>query len=83
MDEATKVPAETMQLAKVKSGYDQSKIQYELAKYEEEHATLVAPFDGTVANLFAKRAQYSFDCRCVLYHCRYTGNGSRLYSARE
>ncbi|MEG1403714.1 efflux RND transporter periplasmic adaptor subunit [Bacteroides sp.] len=54
MDEATKVPAETMQLAKVKSGYDQSKIQYELAKYEEEHATLVAPFDGMVANLFAK-----------------------------
>lgn len=49
-----KVPAETMQLAKVKSGYDLSKAQYELAKYEEEHATLMAPFDGVVANLFAK-----------------------------
>ncbi len=48
------VPAETMQLAKVKSGYDQSLAQYELAQYEEEHATLTAPFDGIVANLFAK-----------------------------
>lgn len=53
-DNQQKVPAETMQLAKVKSGYDLSKAQYELAKYEEEHATLIAPFDGVVANLFAK-----------------------------
>ncbi len=52
--DTSKVPAETMQLAKVKSGYDQSVAQYELAQYEEEHATLTAPFDGVVANLFAK-----------------------------
>ncbi len=48
------VPAEIMQLARVKSGYDQSLAQYELASYEEEHATLIAPFDGVVANLFSK-----------------------------
>lgn len=53
-DDMSKVPAETMQLACVKSGYDQSKAQYDLAKYEEEHGTLMAPFGGTVANLFAK-----------------------------
>lgn len=53
-DDFTKVPAETMKLAKVKSGYDQTKSQYELTKRELEHATLVAPFDGIVANLFAK-----------------------------
>lgn len=53
-DDLSKVPSETMKLAKVKSGYDQSKSQYELAKREAEHATLVAPFDGVVANLFAK-----------------------------
>lgn len=53
-DNQQKVPEETLQLAKVKSGYDLSKAQYELAKYEEEHATLIAPFDGLVANLFAK-----------------------------
>lgn len=49
-----KVPDATMKLAKVKSGYDQSKADYDLALYEEQHATLVAPFDGTVANLFSK-----------------------------
>ena len=54
VDDASKVPADIMQLARTKSGYDQSLSQYELAKYEEEHATLVAPFDGVVANLFSK-----------------------------
>ena len=43
-----------MKLARVKSGYDQSLSQYELAQYEEEHATLTAPFDGVIANLFSK-----------------------------
>lgn len=41
-------------MAKVKSGYEQSKAQYESAKYDVEQATLVAPFDGVVANLFEK-----------------------------
>ena len=49
-DDFSKVPAETMKIAKVKSGYEQSKSQYELAKREMEHATLIAPFDGVVAN---------------------------------
>lgn len=53
-DDFGAVPAETMRIAKVKSGYAQSKSQYELAKREAEHATLVAPFDGVVANLFSK-----------------------------
>lgn len=53
-DDFSKVPVETMKIAKVKSGYEQSKSQYELAKRETEHATLIAPFDGVVANLFSK-----------------------------
>ena len=53
-DDFSKVPVETMKIAKVKSGYEQSKSQYELAKREMEHATLIAPFDGVVANLFSK-----------------------------
>ena len=53
-DDSSKVPADIMKLARVKSGYDQSLSQYELAQYEEEHATLTAPFDGVVANLFSK-----------------------------
>lgn len=54
VEDTTKIPADIMQLARVKSGYDQSLYQYELARYEEEHATLEAPFDGVVANLFSK-----------------------------
>lgn len=54
MEDAGKVPAETMKIARVKSGYEQAKSQYELAKRKMEFATLVAPFDGTVANLFSK-----------------------------
>lgn len=53
-DDISQVPEETMKLAKVKSGYDQSKSQYEMAKYNAEHATLIAPFAGVVANLFSK-----------------------------
>lgn len=53
-DDFSKVPAETLKLAKVKSGYEQTKSQYELSKRELEHATLIAPFDGVVANLFSK-----------------------------
>lgn len=64
----SKVPADIMQLARVKSGYDQSLSQYELAKYEEEHATLIAPFDGVVANLFSKpyNASSTSDTFCTI-----------------
>lgn len=54
-DNQAAVPADVMQLARVKSGYGQSKAAYDLAQYDLEHATLVAPFDGVVANLFSKR----------------------------
>lgn len=67
-DDTAKVPDDIMQLARVKSGYDQSFSQYELAKYEEEHATLVAPFDGVVANLFSKpyNAAGTSDAFCTI-----------------
>jgi len=55
IEDSAKVPAATMQLVRTKSGYDQAQVQYELAMYEEQHATLQAPFDGIVANLFAKQ----------------------------
>lgn len=54
LEDSAKVPEATMKLVRIKSGYDQTLSQYQLALYEEEHATLVAPFDGLVANLFAK-----------------------------
>lgn len=49
------VPAATMQLVRVKSGYDQALIAYQSAEYDYRNAVLTAPFDGVVANLFAKQ----------------------------
>lgn len=52
--DTTHAPADIVRLARVKSGYDRSVADYELAKREEENATLKAPFDGVIANLFSK-----------------------------
>jgi len=54
LDNLSAVPADKLELAKVKSGYERAKAQYEVAQYEVEQATLTAPFDGVVANLFDK-----------------------------
>ncbi|MDR0845295.1 MAG: efflux RND transporter periplasmic adaptor subunit [Tannerella sp.] len=54
VEDSSKAPPATMQLARTKSGYEQALVQYQLALYEEENAVLTAPFDGIVANLFAK-----------------------------
>ena len=43
-----------MQIAKVKSNYDQALIQYDLAMYNLQNADLIAPFNGVVANLYTK-----------------------------
>jgi RND family efflux transporter MFP subunit len=53
-EDSARTPPATLQLARTRSGYEQALAQYELALYEEQHAVLTAPFDGTVANLFAK-----------------------------
>ncbi|NDW11622.1 efflux RND transporter periplasmic adaptor subunit [Bacteroides sp. 214] len=54
LEDQDKVPANIMELAKTRSGYDRNLAQYELAAREVQNATLTAPFDGIVANLFAK-----------------------------
>jgi len=56
-DDTTSAPKALMELIYTKSGYNQAREQYSLAVYEEEHAILRAPFDGIVANLFAKQYQ--------------------------
>ncbi len=56
LEDSAKVPPETLRLARVKSGYDLALAQYQLAEYEERNATLTAPFDGVIANLFTKQA---------------------------
>ena len=55
LDNLSAVPADKLELAKVKSGYERAKAQYEVAQYEVGQATLTAPFDGVVANLFNKQ----------------------------
>ena len=47
-------PIEEVELAKVKSGYNRALIAYELAEENLRKATLVAPFDGVIANLKSK-----------------------------
>jgi RND family efflux transporter MFP subunit len=54
LNDVSTIPSEVMQIARVKSNYDYSMNQYELAEYELKNATLYAPFPGTVANLFQK-----------------------------
>ena len=54
-DNLDAVPADVLELAKVKSGYERAKAQYEASQYDVEQAILTAPFDGVVANLFDKQ----------------------------
>ena len=54
LSDTAKIPADAMQLAKVKSNYNNSANQYALAEYNLKNSTLYAPFDGVVANLFSK-----------------------------
>ena len=54
LSDTAKVPVEVMQLAKVKSNYNNSANQFALAEYNLKNSTLYAPFDGVVANLFSK-----------------------------
>jgi RND family efflux transporter MFP subunit len=52
--DTTTIPKELMQLAKVKSNFDQSQIQHDLVEYNYKYSVLYAPFSGVVANLFTK-----------------------------
>ena len=54
LSDSARIPEEVMQLAKVKSNYNNSVNQFALAEYNLNNSTLVAPFDGVVANLFSK-----------------------------
>lgn len=53
--DSLKVPVEIMKIAKIKSNYQNSIIQYKLAQYNLNNSILYAGFDGLVANLFSKR----------------------------
>lgn len=48
------IPEKTWRVLSTKSGYDDALLEYEQSKYEYDKATLIAPFEGVVANLFEK-----------------------------
>ncbi len=48
------VPKDVMRIAKTRSNFENSRIQYELSTYNLKNAVLYAPFNGVVANLFSK-----------------------------
>ena len=50
--------SEVIQVVRVKSGLDRDSSNYNLAQHNLEAATLKAPFDGVVANLFSKPYNY-------------------------
>lgn len=54
LSDSAHIPADVMQLAKVKSNYNNSFNQCSLAEYNLNNSTLYAPFNGIVANLFSK-----------------------------
>lgn len=54
LEDSARIPKDIMQIAKVRSSYDQSLIQFDIANYNLQNSDLAAPFDGIVANLYTK-----------------------------
>lgn len=52
--QSSAIPADVMRLARVKSGLARAEADYNATLRDIEQATLVAPFDGVVANLAAQ-----------------------------
>jgi RND family efflux transporter MFP subunit len=48
------VPQDVLRLAYIRSGYNSARIQYDLARYNLDKATLKTPIAGTVADLYSK-----------------------------
>jgi RND family efflux transporter MFP subunit len=52
--DSASIPPDVLTLAYIRSGYNNARIQYDLARYNLDNATLRTPIAGTVVNLFAK-----------------------------
>jgi len=83
LEDSLNVPPETMRLVRTKSGYNQALAQYLLALHEEENAVLKAPFDGVVANLFAKPLNVASTTEVFCSVIDPSQSGGGLYRARE
>jgi membrane fusion protein (multidrug efflux system) len=54
LSDSLRIPTEVMRIARVKSNFDQSQLNFHNADYQFKKSVLYAPFDGVVANLFSK-----------------------------
>ncbi|WP_118194493.1 efflux RND transporter periplasmic adaptor subunit [Albibacterium indicum] len=54
LEDSVNVPKAIMELARVRSGYDKSIIQFRLADHNLKNTVLYAPFSGIIANLFTQ-----------------------------
>jgi RND family efflux transporter MFP subunit len=52
--DSASVPQDMLRLAYIRSGYNSARIQYDLARYNLDNATLKTPIAGTVADLYSK-----------------------------
>jgi len=66
LSDSASIPANVLQLAKTKSGYDQAKLDYQSTQNMLRRATLVAPISGTIANLNTKPFNTSSGDLCVI-----------------
>ena len=72
LTDSLSVPKETMNIARVKSGFEQAVADLKTAEYELEKATISAPFDGIIANLSDKKYNYPTTTSfCTLINDRY------------
>ena len=60
------VPAEILNVAKIRSGYSSALNSYKIAQIALQNATLTAPHSGVVANLTVKPHEYSSDVVCTV-----------------
>ncbi|MDR0421933.1 MAG: efflux RND transporter periplasmic adaptor subunit [Proteiniphilum sp.] len=66
LGDSARIPPEVLKIAKIRSNYEQSRNNYELAKYNLDMTTLYAPFGGVVANLTAKEYNRPEDPFCTI-----------------
>ena len=60
------VPADILNVAKIRSGYSSALNSYKIAQIALQNATLTAPHSGVVANLTVKPHEYSSEAVCTI-----------------
>lgn len=64
--DTSNVPADILNVAKIRSGYAGALNSYKIAKIALQNATLTAPHSGVVANLTVKPHEYSSEAVCTI-----------------